>query len=96
MDSRLARARCSVAKTELRIAEKLCRGIDTPRALTVKLLIEHGEWQQLVHLRIDPSNYSDAPSFRDDYLVTKFLQKSSSLPLVVDREAVAMSAFLSA
>lgn len=86
-------------QVECRAALKLCEGLQTTRALTVKLLLEAGEYRQLAELRCDPLHYleTDAERFRDDYLVTDLLRKNPRLPLPeVDRRATALGKFLKA
>lgn len=78
---------------ESNFVSALCEVIDTPRALTVFLLLKNNEYSQLVDLEIDPNHYSTAESFRDDYLVTEVLQKSPNLPLGVDRAQRALDSF---
>lgn len=82
-----------VVRLELDVAQSLCENIDSPRSLTVWLLIHYKEFQQLVNLEIDADNYSDVKTFRDDYLVTSILQKNPRLPLQIDRKAVALEKF---
>lgn len=95
MSTSLAIDITSSLRFECTFARKLCTIIDSPRSLTVALLIEYEEWQQLVDLGIDPSHYEDASNFADDYLVTEILQKSSNLPLGIDRYKVALDDFWS-
>jgi hypothetical protein len=83
-------------KLEIQTVLALCSILNTPRALTVKLLIEHGEWEQLVGLDIDPSDYEDVSNFADDYLITKVMSKSPNLPLGIDRQEAALDAFFNA
>lgn len=82
-----------VRKMSLALAEDL----DTPRSLTVAILIRHGEWDQLANLRVDPALYLDATSqierFRRDYQITELLRKFDGLPVVADREQVAKDGF---
>lgn len=82
-----------VAKLELGVVKKVCEAFDTPRALTVALLIQNQEWEQLVNLSINANHYSNHSSFSDDYLVTSMLQKNPRLPLEVDKKAVAIRKF---
>lgn len=81
---------------EVSTVSALCELTDSPRALTVYLLMKNGEYGQLVDLEVNPHDYVDSESFRKDYLVTEALQKSPSLPLKVDRERKAISAFFEA
>lgn len=77
----------------------VCRIADTinsPRSLAVKLLVEHGEWQQLMDLTVDPDDYEDVGNFADDYLITSILSKSPNVPLGIDRASVALNSFYEA
>lgn len=86
----------------LDVYHELLRGIDSPRALTCGLLVQAGEWDQLLDLKTDPLHYCDfitggalpgVIQFRHDYQATSFLRKCSDLPLTVDRKAVAIDGF---
>lgn len=77
-----------------RVVLALCEDVATPRAMSVKLLMEHGEWTQLLGLRVKPSDYADSESYFKDSLVTDLLRKVEDLPTAVDREAVARQTFL--
>lgn len=81
---------------ELATTQAVCEAIGTPRALTVSLLIQHQEWDQLLSLEIKPEWYQHAGNFADDYLATKLLSKSDLIPSSVDTEAAARSAFFEA
>jgi hypothetical protein len=59
----------------LSVSSKIFEAVDTPRSLAAHLLLQNGEYAQLVNLEIDPNNYSSAHAFADDYLVSKFLSK---------------------
>ena len=65
--------------------------VDSPRALTVWLLYTAGEHRQIVELTIDPLQYEDADSFRDDYAATKFLSKCVGLNTGIDLREVAIA-----
>lgn len=96
MTSSFGRAMSKELELELNVVTKLCAEIDTPRALTVKLLLENREYEQYLDLSIDPSLYQDVSNFADDYLVTEILRKSKELPLDVDRYKVAKDSFYEA
>lgn len=83
-------------KSELAIVLTLCESIGSVRCLTVKLLIEHGEWDQLINLDFDPSRYSDHRLLADDYLISRILSKCERVPTSIDRKAVALSGFRAA
>lgn len=74
---------------ELQLTSAICTTVASPRALTVKLLAEAGEWEQLLALEANPFDYFNQPvdSFRQDYLVSEMLKKSKALPPVADLEA---------
>lgn len=78
---------------ELSTAQYLCEIINTPRSLTVWLLIETKQFEELAALSIDPCDYQDHQHFADDYLATSLLQKSVNLPLGIDRTQVALASF---
>lgn len=59
----------------LSVSSNIFGAIDTPRSLAAHMLLESGEYAQLVNLEIDPGNYDSAHAFADDYLVTKVLSK---------------------
>lgn len=82
-----------VFKLETEIAQKLCASIGSPRALSVWLLIENGEWGQLLDLKIDSNDYDSPSAFADDYLVTAILQKNPRLPTGIDKRSVALAKF---
>lgn len=81
---------------ELNCTLAVAEAIGSPRALTVSLLAQAGEWEQLLELECRPGDYEDVGNFADDYLITKILSKSSNLPLNIDVEAKARSAFYEA
>ena len=83
----------SSLKLEVTTAQAICRIVDTPRALTVFLLLKYEEYGQLVNLDIDAGDYEDHSNFADDYLVTSILSKSTNLPLDIDTEQKALESF---
>lgn len=78
---------------ELEVATDLALKVDTPRSLTVLLLIHYQEWDQLVNMDIDPADYVDRDKFADDYLITKVLSKSVNIPTSYNLEGNALDAF---
>ncbi len=85
-----------VFKTELSVVLAICQEVDSPRALTVALLVKHAEWQQLLALEINPDHYSDHRRFGSDYLVTAILSKNPRLPTGIDKRQVAIDKFYAA
>lgn len=76
----------------IRVVHALCEDVATPRALAVKLLAEHGEWTQLLKLRVRPHDYPDSESYWRDALVTELLRKCN-ITTDVDREGAAVATF---
>lgn len=87
------RHKARVLGLELALVKRLCESIDTPRALTVWILIKEKQYHELVDLEIDPSDYVDHRQFADDYLVTKILSKNPRVPVPVDPEKEALKKF---
>lgn len=85
-------------EVECRTVKAFCREANTPRCLTVYLLVKYEEWQQLADLGINPRNYteSDRLKFRYDYQATAFLAKSRNLPLDIDKRTRAIEKFYDA
>jgi len=67
--------------------------LGTPRALTVWLLYQSGEHDQLTQLEIDPSHYCDRYKFRDDYAATLFLSKAEFLKTSFNKKEQALLKF---
>lgn len=78
---------------ELTVTKALCEVIDSPRSLAVKIMIDHGLWQDLLDLECNPLHYQDHSNFADDYLATSLLQKSVNLPTGIDKHSVALKSF---
>jgi len=76
-----------------RIALALCEGVNSPRALTVAILIRHEEWAQVASLRTDPRHYVDARAYSDAVVPTDFLRKLEDLPTGIDRRRKAIATF---
>lgn len=77
----------------VRILQAMCRRVGTPRALTVSLLIEAGEWEQLTRLSVNPYDYQKPEDFARDQLVTEWLRKFEGLPAGLDLHASAVESF---
>lgn len=71
----------------------LCVGVDSARSLKAALLLKYGELEQLVRMKIHPSEYLDAHSFAGDYAVVSFLKKNPDMPVSCDRAGAAFAAF---
>lgn len=83
----------------LRLARRLMRALDTPRSLSIHMLIEAGEWDQLPFLRVDPAQYEPiyhhgVEKYRRDVFATDFLRKYEGLPTTIDKAAMARESLL--
>lgn len=67
--------------------------LDCPRALTVWLLYESGEHEQLAKLEFNPSLYHKTVELAAAYAATKFLSKFKKLNLSYDKAKVALDKF---
>lgn len=80
----------------LKVVQAILAELDHPRALTVKLLLDAGEWVQLVNLRAEAANYESAEAYRRASQATELLRKADFLPADIDRKAVAVRGFFEA
>lgn len=74
----------------------LLEDLNTPRSLTVKLLIEHGEFEQLVNLKVAPAHYAASDPYFRDCVATELLRKNVDLKTGIDRDKVAREGFYTA
>lgn len=88
----------SFVQSELDWVHPLLQGLDGARALTVSLMVKYAEWDQLVNLDCDPSEYlsTDIMRFRSDYQATELLRKCADLPTTIDTRAAALNSFWAA
>lgn len=78
-----------------RVVFALCEDTNSPRSLTVWLMVKHQEFGQLVNLTTDPRHYLTASRFREDSVVTGFLRKCQGLTIPgIDKEKAARDSFL--
>lgn len=94
----LSEAPLKLLELELSSVVALSKALDTPRSLTVKLLIENQEWTQLMQLDCDPLNYRecDIQRFADDHLISEVLKKNPRIPLGVNRKNTAIRKWVQA
>lgn len=81
----------SPLQNALKSAEERCRNktvdvatsflecLNTPISLSLSLLLKYGEHEQIRTFEVLPSNYNSPEQFRDDFLASKFLSKSTFL-----------------
>jgi len=84
-------------ETTLTLCKSLLQELDSARSLSIFLLIENKEWDQLAQgLEIKAEWYNDPESFFRDYQATKLLMKADFLPTSFDRRESALVRFESA
>lgn len=71
----------------------LCEEANTPRAVTVAMMVRYGELDQLVSLDCDPLRYTSSNLLFRDRLVTDFIRKCQGLGLSRDLRAAAVQSF---
>lgn len=77
-------------------AEQILRALDSPRALSVVILLRYKLWDEIANLQIDPLDYNDPEKFFRDYQAVKLLSKAKWLPTSYDKEARAKVKFVEA
>jgi len=77
----------------VRVLNALCVSTDTPRSLTVFLMVKYEEWGQLIKLKTHPLNYNCAKRFREDNACTEILRKCRIPVPGVDRKQEALRLF---
>lgn len=80
----------------LEVALSLMEELDSPRSLTVAILIRNEEWVQLMQLECNPSNYCDSESYLRATAATDFLRKLDSNVPGLDPENAAFQKWLEA
>lgn len=74
----------------------LLEDLNTPRTLSVSLLVKHGEWDQLCRMTSDPAQYLTADDYFASAVATSFLRKCKGILSTVDTEAEAVKGFYAA
>ena len=75
------------------ISESIFRALGSPLSFKAYELSRKGKFMELVSLSVDPSTYSDAHSFRNDYLTCELMSKFDSFDLGIDRQKAALLKF---
>lgn len=76
-------------------AQLILRALDCPRALTVSIMLQYGEYEAILKLEVS-HEYTSKQDFFRHYQATKLLSKSSWLPTGIDKKAKAMEVFKAA
>lgn len=74
-------------------AEQILASLDCARALSVVILMRHGQWDDIANLGINPIDYNDPEVFFRSYQATRLLSKAKWLPTTIDTRAVAVRKF---
>lgn len=97
MPSSVPLAKPKALETTLSLCRHLLEEINTPRALSILILMNHGEWDTIaVGLPLEASWYTCEKRFFLDYQATKLLQKADFLPTSFDVSKTALVRFESA
>jgi hypothetical protein len=78
---------------ELAVAQQLLARLDCPRALTVSIMLRYKQYDDVIALRANPTDYEDHHTFFKAYQATRLLQKSAWLPTSFDKRRIALEAF---
>lgn len=81
------------ADISLDVASSILQQLDCPRSLTALLLMQYGEWDQLVSLSFLATDYPDVQSAADAYQATVLLSKAEHLKTTFDRKKEALVSF---
>ncbi len=80
-------------KDFFKIVQTILAELDCPRALTVSILVREGEWNQLVNLTAEVTDYDTPMSYRRAAQATDLLRKTANLPTKVDLAGEALKTF---
>lgn len=79
----------------LDVTLSVMEGLDCARSLTVAILLRYDEWDQIFHLKVDPSQYSSHEEYLAAAGSTEFLRKFDDPSLLgIDLEAGAIEKWL--
>lgn len=76
-------------------AQQILRALDCPRALTISIMLDHGDYEGVLSLK-PRFDFVDPKEFFRHYQATKLLSKAAWLPSGIDKKAVAIRTFLEA
>lgn len=68
----------------------IMEGLDSPRSLSVAILMRHGEWDQIMRMTCDPHLYIEAAQYYKDACATDLLRKLECEIDGIDPEAAAV------
>jgi hypothetical protein len=76
-------------------AQQILRALDCPRALTVSIMLDSGDYEAILNLK-PCFEFLNAEDFFRHYQATKLLAKAKWLPSGIDKKAAAIKVFLEA
>lgn len=77
----------------IKLTLEFFESLDTPKSLAAYILLNNGEYQQLIDLDLTPSDYLSIDLFHRDYLAVSYLSKNKFLQLGIDKKAKALLKF---
>lgn len=96
----LSKAKSITPSTSLKVVEEvlsdLCHIINTPRSLTILILLKEKMYDELVKIDIDPMHYNCPESFFGDYICSSIVKKYEGFPTSFNKTKVAFENFLAA
>lgn len=75
------------------IFRKMCVEIGSPFAMQLVSLLDTQSYMELFNIEFKHSEYTDAESFKNDWLLYNFLRKSNCIELGIDTKIVALQNF---
>lgn len=75
------------------IVQKLLSELTGSVVDKVKILVDAERWDDLVKIKVDPSDYTSANSYWNDVQAVSFLRKCEDLPTTIDRKKIAVDNF---
>jgi hypothetical protein len=82
-----------VHQFDYRVITEFLTALDCPRSLTVLLLWQSCEFEQIVNLQFNPLDYNDVESAKLSLFATDLLRKHEDLPTNIDKASVALHKF---
>lgn len=77
------------------VAKSVLRQIDSVLSRYILDCLSRGDYKGVISASADPSAYSEAGAFKDDYLAAEIMSKFPDWDLGIDRDVVALDKFLS-
>jgi hypothetical protein len=83
-----------VTRSDHRVIMDTLSALDCARSLTVAILLRYEHYSEIVNLSFNPYDYNSMIDARDSLQATELLRKHEDLPTNIDKEQVALSAFI--